>query len=279
MTNFLDEACAAARTRVRVASHTVDLPTLRRRAAATEPPPGFTTALAGPGVAVIAEVKRASPSRGAITEIADPAALARSYADGGAGVVSVLTEPRWFQGSLDDLSAVARAVSIPTLRKDFVVDEYQIWEARAAGASAILLIVAALDDSALSGLLETADRAGIDSLVEVHDEDEAVRAADAHAVADTGRRLIIGVNARDLSTLTVDPERFAAVRGAVPAAALAVAESGVRGADDVRRLRLLGADAVLVGEHVARADNPAAAVRALALAGKAAQDAPTGVAR
>jgi len=278
VTSFLDSACASARERVRSAAGRIGLDELRDRAGATSPPPSFAGALAAPGVTVIAEVKRASPSRGAIAAIPDPAALARSYADGGAGAVSVLTEPRWFQGSLGDLEAIAASVGVPTLRKDFVVDDYQLWESRAAGASAVLLIVAALDDATLQRLLATAAHAELDALVEVHDAGEAARAAAAHTACGGSPRLVIGVNARDLATLAVDPDRFAAVRDAVPSHALAVAESGVRGPDDVRRLAGLGADAVLVGEHVARAPDPAAAVRALALAGSA-TDAPTGATR
>lgn len=279
LTNFLDQACAAARTRTAESAARVSLVALRRRVAAADPAPGFATALAAPGVTVIAEVKRASPSRGPIAPIPDAAALARDYAEGGAGAVSVLTEPHWFSGSLADVEAIAGAVAIPVLRKDFVVDEYQVWEARAAGASAVLLIVAALDDPQLQALLAVVHDAGLDALVEVHDVDEAVRATAAHAAAATGRRLVIGVNARDLASLQVDPDRFAAVVDAVPAAALAVAESGVQGSDDVRRLGALGADAVLVGEHVACADDPAAAVRALATAGAPVADTSAGAAR
>ncbi|MEX0658368.1 MAG: indole-3-glycerol phosphate synthase TrpC [Egibacteraceae bacterium] len=279
MTNFLDEACAAARARTTAAAAVVSLGVLRRRVAGADPPPGLVAALAAPGVTVVAEVKRASPSRGPIAPIPDPAALARSYAEGGAGAVSVLTEPHWFCGSLADVEAVVGAVAIPVLRKDFVVEEYQVWEARASGASAVLLIVAALDDPQLQGLLAAADRAGLDALVEVHDAGEATRAATAHAAAATGRRLVVGVNARDLTSLKVDPDRFAAVVDALPAGALAVAESGVKGPDDVRRLGALGADAVLVGEHVACADDPAVAVRALATAGAQVADASTGAPR
>lgn len=274
MTSFLEQACAAARARVQTATRAAGLDEVRARAERTSVPPGFAAALGRPGVAIIAEVKRASPSRGAIADIPDPAALARSYAAGGAAAVSVLTEPRWFHGSLDDLSAISGSVDVPTLRKDFVVDDYQVWEARAAGASAVLLIVAALDDALLRDLLVTAEQAGLDALVEVHDAAEAGRAAAAHDGAGTALPLVIGVNARDLTTLQVDRDRFASVCEGVPGTALTVAESGVRGPDDVARLGALGASAVLVGEHVARAEDPAVAVRALALAGRTA-DAPT----
>lgn len=276
MSSFLSEACTAARSRVGDARQTLPLDRLRARAAAFPAPPAFAAALAGDGVAVIAEVKRASPSRGVISAIPDPAALARAYADGGAGAISVLTEPQWFHGSLADLSAVAAATEIPVLRKDFVVDAYQVWQARAAGAAAVLLIVAALDDATLTGLLDVADDAGLDALVEVHDAEEVGRAAAAYRAAGRTRRPVIGVNARDLTTLQVDPDRFAALHGALPTGALAVAESGVRGSDDVRRLGDLGADAVLVGEHVALAADPAAAVRELVTAGHAPAGATAG---
>ncbi len=264
MTGFLARVCTEARDRVAEAARAEPLEALRERAAQRPTAPGFADALSGSGLAVIAEVKRASPSRGRIAAIPDPAWLARQYAEGGAAAVSVLTEPAHFAGSLDDLAMVAAAVRLPVLRKDFVVDPYQIFQARAAGAAAVLLIVAALPQPELVRLLAATAAAGLDALVEVHDEGEAERAAAAHAEATAGRPLVIGVNARDLSTLKVDPDRFAAVRAALPRDAIAVAESGVQGPADARRLAALGADAVLVGEHVATAGNPAAAVRALA---------------
>ncbi len=268
MPGFLERACDQARARVTAAIGERPLDDIRTAAAARRRPPSLADALSGPGVAVVAEVKRASPSRGDLAPIPDAGALARRYRDGGAAAVSVLTEPLAFKGSLDDLEAVVAAVDIPALRKDFVVDPYQVHEAAAVGAAAVLLIVAALDDAALAGLLRVADEAGLDALVETHTPAEAARAATAHAAAGSGRRLIVGVNARDLATLTVDPGRFAAVRAALPAGAIAVAESGVRGPDDVTRLADLGADAVLVGESVATAADPAAAVAALVAAGR-----------
>jgi indole-3-glycerol phosphate synthase len=277
MTGFLSNACAEARARVAEAARHEPLEALRSRAQehGLTPPP-FAEVLCGEGLAVIAEIKRASPSRGQLAAIPDPALLARHYAQGGAAAVSVLTEPSHFAGSLDDLAAVAAAVPLPVLRKDFVVDPYQVWEARAAGAAAVLLIVAALPQPDLEHLLAVAAMAGLDALVEVHDEAEATRAVVAHERAATGHRLVLGVNARDLTTLQVDPDRFASVRGALLAGigglsrsprALAIAESGVQGPEDVRRLALLGADAILVGELVATAPDPAATVRALVQAG------------
>lgn len=242
-------------------------PDLRAAIADLPAPPPFADALAAPGVAVIAEVKRASPSRGEMVDIPDPVALAGAYAVGGAAAVSVLTEPRWFRGTLDDLAAVTAAVALPVLRKDFIVEGYQVLEARLSGAAAVLLIVAALDDAALRDLLIVTAETGLDALVEVHDVTEAERAACALDAAAAGRLPVVGVNARDLTTLAVDPDRFAAVRTALPTGTLAVAESGVRTAADVARLAGLGADAVLVGEHVATAPDPAAAVADL-LAGE-----------
>jgi indole-3-glycerol phosphate synthase len=257
VSDFLAEAVAAARTRVRAAAAARPLDVLRAAAADLPSPPPFAAALAGDGLAVIAEVKRASPSRGALAQIPDPAALGRAYAAGGAAAISVLTEPVWFRGSMKDLSAVAAAVGLPVLRKDFIVDPYQVWEARAAGAAAVLLILAALDDAALAELRATAGEAGLDTLIEVHDAEEAGR------VRPDGRPLVVGVNARDLATLSVDTGGIDTVRRALPPEALTVAESGIRGPDDLAGLRGRW-HAVLVGEHVATAADPRAAVAALA---------------
>lgn len=267
MSGFLARACAEARDRVAAAREREPDEVLAQRAAAAPAPPGFAAALGAPGVAVIAEVKRASPSRGHLAEIPDAAALADAYATAGAAAVSVLTEPQHFRGSLDDLAAVAASAGVPVLRKDFVVDGYQVLEARAAGAAAVLLIVAGLDDEELVALLRATEAAGLDALIEVHEVAEVDRAAAAAAAADWGRRLVVGVNARDLATLTVDPGRFAAVREALPDGALTVAESGVREPDDVRRLAAEGADAVLVGESLVTAADPHAAVARLVAAG------------
>lgn len=245
----------------------VALPELR--ALAGPPGPSLHAALTGPGVGVIAEVKRASPSRGHLAWVPDPAAHARAYAAGGAAAISVLTEPAHFRGTLGDLREVTTAVPVPAIRKDFVVDAYQVWEARRAGAAAVLLIVAALDDPTLVGLLEECGAAGLDALVEVHDPDEAARAGAAQVAAAGAPPAIVGVNARDLATLQVDPGRFAACVEALPAGAVAVAESGVAGPGDVARAAAAGADAVLVGEHVVTSPDPRAAVRRLVEAGRA----------
>ncbi|WP_347757436.1 indole-3-glycerol phosphate synthase TrpC [Agrococcus sp. ProA11] len=205
------------------------------------------------GPHIIAEVKRASPSKGPLADIPAPAALAASYEAGGASAISVLTEERQFLGSLDDLRAVRDAVQIPVLRKDFIADEYQLLEARAFGADMVLLIVASLEPARLVQLHDFATGLGLSVLVEVHDE----REIDAALAADAR---ILGVNTRNLKTFTMHPERFADLRARIPAGTVAVAESGVRTADDVARYRRDGADAVLVGEALVIDGDPAARV-------------------
>ena len=212
------------------------------------------------GVSVIAEVKRSSPSKGALATIADPAALAADYEAGGAATISVLTEQRRFGGSLDDLRAVRESVRIPVLRKDFIVTSYQLWEARAAGADLALLIVAALDQHQLEGLLDRAVSIGLTPLVEVHDEEEVDRALEAGAQ-------LIGVNARNLKTLEVDRDTFSRLAPRIPDDVVRVAESGVRGPHDVFEYAKQGANVVLVGETLVRGDNPREAVADLVAAG------------
>ncbi|HOF62789.1 MAG TPA: indole-3-glycerol phosphate synthase TrpC [Dermatophilaceae bacterium] len=207
-----------------------------------------------PATAVIAEVKRASPSKGALAAITDPAALAREYAAGGATAISVLTEQRRFHGSLADLAAVRAAVGIPVLRKDFMVDPYQILEARAWGADIILLIVAALTDTELVEFRELAQSLGMTALVEVHDAVEVTRAVASGAS-------VIGVNARNLKTLEVDRSAFARLVAAIPDTAVAIAESGIRDVADVITYVEAGADGVLVGEALVTGGNPAATVQ------------------
>ena len=219
-------------------------------------------ALRRPGVSVIAEVKRASPSKGALAEVADPAALAVDYAAGGAAVISVLTEARRFGGSLADLDAVRTAVDVPLLRKDFVVDAYQVHEGRAHGADVTLLIVAALEQGELRDLLGLTESLGMTALVEVHDADELDRAVAAGAS-------VIGVNARDLRTLVVDRSVFARLAPQLPAGVVKVAESGVRGPQDLVAYAAAGADAVLVGEGVVAGGHPRQAVADLVAAGQA----------
>jgi len=223
---------------------------------AVDPMPRFRAA----GVSVIAEVKRSSPSKGALATITDPASLAADYEAGGACTISVLTERRRFGGSLDDLRAVRKAVSIPVLRKDFIVTSYQLWEARAAGADLALLIVAALDQNRLEGLVERAHSIGLTPLVEVHDEEEVDRALDAGAT-------LVGVNARNLKTLEVDRDTFSRLAPRIPDDVVRVAESGVRGPHDVFEYAKQGANVVLVGETLVRGRDPRAAVADLVAAG------------
>jgi indole-3-glycerol phosphate synthase len=231
---------------------------LRVRAADAPVPPSFEGALrAGPHVAVIAEVKRRSPSAGEIRGGASAVEVAASYEGAGAAAISVLTDGEYFGGSLADLEACRAAVTAPLLRKDFVLDAVQVHEARAAGASAVLLIVRILSDGELRDLSGVAADAGLDVLVEVHDEAELERAAAADA-------RIIGVNNRDLATFRTDLEVTERLAPQVPAGALLVAESGLRNAADVARVAAAGAGAVLVGETLMRAPDPAAVLRALA---------------
>ncbi len=212
-------------------------------------------------VSIIAEVKRASPSKGRLSDIPDPAALARIYEEGGAAMISVLTEERRFHGSLDDLDAVRAAVDIPVLRKDFIVSPYQIHEARAHGADAVLLIVAALEQPALISLIERVQSLGMTPLVEAHSRLEALRALEAGAE-------LIGVNSRNLKTLEVDRRAVDEVLDIIPNDVVAVAESGVRGSRDVLDYAMAGADAVLVGEALVRAGNPLEQIRDMVSAGQ-----------
>jgi indole-3-glycerol phosphate synthase len=233
---------------------------LKEKAQQASSPRDAVPRLKGQDVAVIAEVKRASPSRGTMAHIADPAALAREYEAGGASIISVLTEPRHFGGSLDDLAAVREAVGVPVLRKDFVVSSYQLWEARAHGADMVLLIVAALAQNALVSLVERAVSIGLVPLVEVHTAAEAQRAAEAGAK-------VIGVNARDLATLKVDRGVFGRIAPQLPDDCVKIAESGVRGPHDLFAYAAAGADAVLVGESLVTGKDPRSAVADLVTAG------------
>jgi indole-3-glycerol phosphate synthase len=213
-------------------------------------------ALRAPGLSVIAEVKRSSPSKGALAAIADPAALAAEYAAGGASAISVLTERRRFGGSLADLEAVRAAVATPLLRKDFVVTDYQLWEGRAAGADLALLIVAALTQPQLEDFLALGARLGITCLVETHTADEVRRALDAGAT-------LLGVNNRNLKTLEVDLSHFQELAELVDGDQVLVAESGILSVEDAAAMRGAGADAVLVGELLVRSGDPRSAVAAL----------------
>ncbi|HXG68370.1 MAG TPA: indole-3-glycerol phosphate synthase TrpC [Blastocatellia bacterium] len=210
----------------------------------------------GDRVHIIAEIKRRSPSKGIIREDFHPVAIAESYAEGGAAALSVLTEEDFFGGSLDHLRAVREHVNLPLLRKDFLFCEYQLYEAAAAGADAVLLIVAALDDELLTRLVALADELGLDALVEVHTLAEMERAIRANAK-------IIGVNNRDLTTFTVDLETSLRLAEAAPRDAILVSESGISAGDDIRLLRAAGFQAFLIGEHFMRAERPGAALKRL----------------
>jgi indole-3-glycerol phosphate synthase len=258
--SVLDEILDGVRMDLERRQRAVTLDDLKRLAdrqrPALDPMPAFRSS----GIAVIAEVKRSSPSRGSLAPIHDPAALAREYAAGGASTVSVLTEARRFGGSLDDLRAVREAVDVPVLCKDFIVTSYQLWEARAAGADLALLIVAALDDNALAALVDRSRSIGLTPLVEVHTEEEVVRAL--RAGAD-----LVGVNARDLKTLEVDRDTFARLAPVMPRGVVRVAESGVRGPHDVLEYARAGADVVLVGETLVTGQDPRRVVADLVAAG------------
>ena len=248
-------------TRARVAALQACSSDLARRAATAPAPRPFLRLPLGPTLGVVAEIKRRSPSQGAIRPDLDPVAHARAYARGGAVAISVLTDEAHFGGSLDDLAKVATAVALPVLRKDFIIDETQILEARAAGASAILLIVRILTPDRLNALAAAAASQGLGTLVEVHTAAELETALAARPTA-------VGVNARDLSTFTVDLRGAEAIVARVPAEIPVVAESGIEGRGDVERLAAAGADFVLVGTSLARRSDPEMAVRALTGAGR-----------
>jgi indole-3-glycerol phosphate synthase len=225
-------------------SRVVDMPP------ALDPMPAFRE----PGVAIIADVKRKSPSKGELADITDPASLAGQYARGGASAISVLTERRRFGGSLADLDAVRSHVDIPVLRKDFIVDPYQLWESRAHGADLALVMVVSLSDSQLAEMLGLCDELGLTALVESHTAEEVGRAVEAGAK-------LLGINARDLTTLKLDRSIFAELAPLVPERSVRVAESGVASPQDVAQHHRSGADVVLVGEAPVRSGDPCTAVR------------------
>jgi indole-3-glycerol phosphate synthase len=253
--SVLDEIVAGVRTDLARRRSVTSEADLRAALAQVDPPRDPMAHLRAPGSSVIAEVKRRSPSKGELAEIPDPAALAQLYAAGGAAAISVLTEGRRFGGSLGDLRAVRSAVDLPLLRKDFVVDPYQVLESRAAGADLVLLIVAALDDETLRRLHDLAGELGLTVLVEVHDEAEATRAVDLGAE-------LVGVNARNLKTLEVDPDTFGRLAPLLSDRVL-VAESGITSPVEVKRYVAEGARAVLVGEALVGDGDPEGAVRAM----------------
>lgn len=258
MATKLDEILADTRLQVNTRKATADHAALERRAAA-HTPRGFATRLrtvAATGPAIISEIKKASPSKGLIRADFNPQELARLFERAGAAALSVLTNETFFQGSLAYLEAASAAVKIPCLRKDFMVDRFQVLEARASGADAILLIVAALTDQALNELRDEATTMGLDVLCEVHDKDELDRAV------QLGFKLI-GVNSRDLRTFTVSPELVTELGQWKPADVLMVAESGIGSAADIARYTAAGYEAFLVGEALMRQPDPGVALAAL----------------
>ena len=254
--SVLTDIIAGVREDLALRKSEVTVPQLAERIRGIDAPRDPMQVMAAPGLSVIAEVKRKSPSKGDLAEISDPAGLAHAYELGGAAAVSVLTEQRRFSGSLTDLDAVRDRVSLPILRKDFMIDDYQILEARAHGADIILLIVAALEDVQLQDFHQIATELGMRVLVEVHEEDEVERALRLDPA-------LIGVNARNLKTLEVHPEMFARLARLIPAGPLKVAESGIGGVADAQRYVDEGADVVLVGESLVKDGAPRDAVRRL----------------
>jgi indole-3-glycerol phosphate synthase len=256
--NFLSEIIALKKARLETSRGLIPFDTLKARALAVRDhaqPHALREALSQPGVNVIAEVKRASPSLGSIKADAEPAVFALAYERGGAAAVSVLTEEDRFNGSLDDLRAVRSAVRLPVLRKDFIFDDYQLYEAAEAGADALLLIVAALDRNVLERLLrKTEEELKMDALVEVHTQEEVEIAISAGAN-------IIGVNNRNLRTFNVSLDTSVQLIRGIPASVIAVAESGLRTREDLIGLRSVGYRGFLIGETLMKADDPAGALR------------------
>lgn len=261
--NVLDEIIVGVREDLAVREAQRPLAQLKKIVAAMGPTRNPMPRFRAQELAVIAEVKRSSPSKGALADIPDPAALASAYAAGGAGAISVLTEKRRFGGSLDDLVAVRQAVDVPILRKDFTVTDYQIWEARAAGADLVLLIVAALSDDELVHFIQLAKELSLTPLVEVHTAEETHRAVASGAE-------LIGVNNRNLQTLDVDIAQFESLVDLIPTDRVRVAESGLLSISDVERVARAGADVILVGEALVTGGNPQQAVADFTARGTAA---------
>lgn len=253
---ILEKIFAARRRAVEDAKKTTPLAELMARARSMAPPRDFKAALMTEELAVIAEVKKASPSQGPMVQQMDAAQQARQYQEGGAAAISVLTEETFFGGRLEDLSKVKETVSLPVLRKDFIFDPYQIWESRVSGADAVLLIASALDMVSLRQLIRLARQLRMVPLVEVHHLDELGKALDAGAD-------IVGVNARDLQTFAVDLRIPLSLAPVIPPGIIKIAESGIKTRADVDRLRQAGYDGILVGETLVRAERPAVKLREL----------------
>lgn len=255
--SLLDQIIAAKRVEVAHAQNNLPLALLRRLAKLAPPPRNFHAALAAPGgIKLIAEIKRASPSRGLLRPLFDPLQIAHAYAAHGAACISVLTDQRWFQGSLDHLRAVRNAVPLPVLRKDFILDPYQVWEARAAGADAVLLIAECLDDCKLRALHSLICDLGMTTLLEIYQPANLPRALDTDAP-------LIGINNRNLHTFETRLEHTLELLPQVPNDRLVVSESGIRTHQDVRRLEAAGVRAILVGETLMTQPDPGAAIDAL----------------
>lgn len=252
---MLDEILSHKRIELAETKQRVSLAELKERAA-SKIPRSFKAALRGNNIRLIAEVKKASPSRGLLCPDFRPVALAQEYERGGAAAISVLTESKYFQGSLDYLAGVRAVVKLPLLRKDFIFDDYQVYEAAAGGADALLLITAILDKGQLACLINLGRACGLDCLVEVHDEAEIRTALDCGAE-------IIGINNRDLRTFKVDTAITERLRPLIPSDRVIVAESGIRGRADIERLERLGVDAVLIGEALVTAPDVTARLEEL----------------
>ena len=253
---ILDEIVEWKRIEIAQNRSTRPLHVVQAEAETAPTPRDLAAALRAPGVSLIAEIKRASPSRGLLRPDLDPAALAHEYAANGAAAISVLTDARYFQGGLEDLHTVRRTVGLPVLRKDFVLDAYQGFEARAAGADAVLLIVATLADTDLSSLYRLTRELGMSALVEVHNETELARAQALQA-------RVVGINNRDLSSLKIDISRTLTLKKRLPEERVIISESGIKDRRDIRRLADAGVRCFLIGESLLREENPGAAVEEL----------------
>lgn len=253
---ILDEICAHKMEEVEVRKQALPVDALKERLESARPVRDFRRALRGDSIRLIAEVKRASPTKGVFVQDMDPVDVACAYEQGGASAISVLTDARYFQGSLDDLANVRQHVNLPCMRKEFIVDEYQIYEARAAQADAILLIVRILSDAQLKDYQALARSLGMACLVETHDAKEIERALSAGAN-------IIGINNRDLNTFHVDFQTTLELRRLVPGGCTLVSESGIQTREHVRRLEDGGVDAILVGETLVTSKNIAGTIREL----------------
>ena len=255
---MLNKMVARKREELRQRKPGLPLAALKERIAAQRPPLDFAAAITGDRMRVIAELKRASPSRGIIVTDFDPVGLAQKYAQGGAAAISVLTEENFFGGSLADLAAVREAVTLPLLRKDFIFEAYQVYEAAAYGADALLLIAAILNQEQLGKLLALSRELGLAALVEVHNEAEVNRALTANVE-------IIGINNRDLRTFEIDLNITRRLRVLLPRQQIVVSESGIRGRDDVKKLKPWGVNAVLVGEALVTAGDIPAKLKELTI--------------